>query len=569
MVIHVVAAHCVHFVMTTFRRNVSPLEVSFRRMLTLLRLCSDVLFLFICTLKSSKGQMAAKAIKVEQLKQILKLKQDGFSIKAIARHTGIARNTVKKYLSKIDAEEVSLSAAEISQLMYNQDNAPGKSERYMNLTTHFEYAETELKKTGVTRQLLWLEYKEQHPDGYNYSQYCHHFSEFLKNKEVVMHLQHKSAEMIMVDFAGKKLYYTDADSGEVVACEVFISVLPYSGVIFCLAVHSQNTSDFITCINEMLLYYGGVPLTILTDNLKTVVTRPSKYEPVFTDVCLQLSEHYSTTFSATRPYHPRDKAMVERAVMICYQNIYAALRGEVFTSLKQLNKAITQKLELLNNRSYKGSHYSRRDLFNQGEKALLKPLPSAPFTPKKSVVATVQRNYHVQLWEDRHYYSVPYRFAGKKVKVLYDSKTVEIYLEHQRIAVHTRTSFGSAYHTIPDHMPSNHQHAINIKGWTKADLLAQAMAVGPSTHAAVERILISSFYPEQNFKSAFGVLMLQRVYKKERLEAACARILNGTRVNYRLIENILKSGLDSMPPPKHEAMQLPLHANIRGAEEYL
>lgn len=519
--------------------------------------------------------MGAKPKAMEEIRSVIRLHKDGFSNYAINEHTGISLPTIRKYLTRL--KEVDLSAEELlaldiqtlSQICFPEKNASAANDRLQALFAHFEYAERELAKTGVTKQLLWIEYKEQHPDGYNYSQYCHHFSGYLKNKEVVMHLEHKAAEMIMSDFAGKKLCYTDPGSGEVVACQVFISVLPFSGLIFCLAVHSQSTQDFITCINEMLLYYRGVPLTILTDNLKTVVTRPSRYEPVFTEVCLQLSEHYSTTFSATRPYHPRDKAMVERAVMICYQHIYAPLRAQVFTSLKGLNNAILEKLELLNNRAYKGSNYSRRDLFNGSEKALLKPLPAVPFTPKKSVVATVQRNYHVQLTEDHHYYSVPYRFAGKKVKVLYDSKVVEVYLEHQRIAMHSRTSFGSAYHTIPEHMPSNHQCAINIKGWTKADLLAQAMEIGSFTHRAIERILISSFYPEQNFKSAHGVLMLEKVYGKGRLEAACARVLTGTRINYTLIKNILSSGLDKMPVPDHNIMLLPLHGNIRGAEEYL
>ena len=159
-----------------------------------------------------------------------------------------------------------------------------------------------------------------------------------------MHLHHRCGETIMVDFAGKKLGYTVPTSGEIIACQVFISVLPHSGLIFCCAVHSQTTGDFTHCINQMLFYYGGVPLTILCDNLKTAVTRPSKYEPVFTEGCYQLAEHYQTTFSATRPYHPRDKAMVERAVQICYNYIYAPLRAEIFTSLKQLNQAITEKL---------------------------------------------------------------------------------------------------------------------------------------------------------------------------------------------------------------------------------
>lgn len=513
--------------------------------------------------------MAAKAIQVELLKQILRLKQDGFSTSAIARSTGISRPTVIKYLSRLqETDPACTSTEQLAAAGYNHDSTPHKGQRYHQLREHFQYAEKELKRTGVTRQLLWIEYKELHPDGFGYSQYCYHFSEYLKNKEVVMHLEHRAAEKIMMDFAGKKLCYTNPDTGEIVACEVFVSVLPHSGLLFCYAVHSQTTGDFIICIGEMLRYFGGVPLTILCDNLKTAVTRPCRYEPLFTDVCYQLSEHYQTTFSATRPYHPRDKAMVERAVSICYNHIYATLRGEVFTSLKGLNQAIKEKLDVLNHKPYKGSAYSRRDLFEQGEKALLKPLPSAAFSPKKSVVATVQRNYHIQLSEDHHYYSVPYRYAGKKVKVLYDGKSLEIYLDQERIAVHSRSGMGSTYHTIPEHMPSHHQAALNIKGWTKADLLAQAGDIGPSTHKAVEYILCSSFYPEQNFKSAYGVLMLVKTYGVQRVEAACARVLTGTRVNYTLLKNILSCGLDQKPLQAEPVLQLPLHENIRGAEHY-
>lgn len=518
--------------------------------------------------------MGAKPKAMEDIRSVIRLHKDGFSNYAINEHTGISLPTIRKYLNRLKELDftgeqlLALDNQVLSQICFPEKIKVDVGGRLRNLHTHFEYAERELTKTGVTRQLLWIEYKEQHLDGYNYSQYCYYFNEYLKNKEVVMHLEHKAGETIMIDFAGKKLSYTDPLTGELIFCQVFVCVLPFSGLIFVHAVHSQNTQDFAQCIGEMLHYYGGAPLTILTDNLKTAVTRPSRYEPVFTEVCHQLSEHYSTTFSATRPYHPRDKAMVERAVMIAYQHIYAPLRGEVFTSLKQLNRAILGKLEALNNRPYKGSPYSRRDLFNGSEKSLLKPLPPLSFAPKKTVVATVQRNYHLQLTEDHHYYSVPYRFAGKKVKVLYDSKTVEVYLEHERIAVHARTAFGSAYHTIPDHMPSHHQYAITIKGWTKADLLAQASSIGSSTHEAIERILISSFYPEQNFKSAHGVLMLEKTYGKARLEAACKRVCTGTRINYTLIKNILSSGLDKMPLVVEPVLGLPLHDNIRGADQY-
>jgi transposase len=515
--------------------------------------------------------MAAKAIQLELLKQILRLKQDGFSVSAIARTLGLSRPTVIKYLSRLKAnaeEPAQLKDTELSQAAYNHDPIPHKGERYNRLVEHFSYAEKELTKTGVTRQLLWVEYKEQCPDGYNYSQYCYHFQEYLKNKEVVMHLEHRAGEKIRMDFAGKKLSYVDPESGEVIRCEVFVAVLPHSGLTFCYTVHSQTTGDFLHSINQMLLYFGGAPLTILCDNLKTAVTRSCRYEPVFTEVCYQLSEHYATTFSATRPYHPRDKAMVERAVNICYTHIYAPLRKEVFTSLKQLNGAIRKQLDLLNLRPYKGSSYSRRDLFFGGEQALLKPLPAEAFTPKNVVQLTVQRNYHIQLTEDHHYYSAPYRFAGKKVRVLYDSRTLEIYLGQDRIAFHFRSGTGSCYHTIQEHMPSSHRNAQDIKGFTKGDLLAQALEIGPSTHSALERILISSPYPEQNFKSAHGVLMLVRAYSKQRVEAACARVLRGTRINYTLLKNILRTGLDKKPLEPEQEVQLPLHENIRGPEHY-
>ena len=517
--------------------------------------------------------MAAKAILMEQLKQILRLRRDGFSIKAIVRQTGISRPTVKKYLARIKdtvIDESDLPAPDsktLSKTAYNNDTTALKGERYQSLLEHFGYAETEVNKTGVTKQLLWFEYKEQYPDGYNYSQYCYYFNEFVKHKEVVMHLEHVAGEQIMVDFAGKKLSYVDTSSGEIIPCHVFIAVLPHSGLVYCQAVHTQNTYDFISCINGMLKFFGGVTQTILCDNLKTAVTRPSRYEPVFTEMCYQLSEHYGTTFSATRPYKPRDKAMVERCVSIAYTNIYAPLRNLVFGSLKELNHAISEQLQKLNDKRYKGSVYSRRQLFEQYEMTLLKTLPCEPFTPKKSVQSTVQRNYHIQLSEDHRYYSVPYTYAGKKVKVLYDNKTVEIYYDHNRIAVHIRSSMARAYTTIAEHMPSNHQYAMNIKGWTKADMLARAALIGANTAKAVEHILSSSIYPEQNYKSCHGLLMLQNTFGAQRLEAACARVLQATRINYTMIKNILHAGLDKQQTLFND-VPLPDHDNIRGPQHY-
>jgi transposase len=346
-----------------------------------------------------------------------------------------------------------------------------------------------------------------------------------------------------------------------------VAILPFSGLIFCLAVASQRTADFIGCINAMLRFYAGVTITILCDNLRTAVIRPDRYEPVFTDICNQLSEHYGTTFSATRPYSPRDKAMVERAVNIVYTHVYAPLRNREFNSLEALNAAMQEQLILLNNKPYKNTPYSRWYFYEQQERSLLKLLPTEPFALKKTVQLTVQRNYHVQLSEDHRYYSVPYQHVGKKVKVFYDQRVVEVYLEGERIALHVRKSHNKAYTTLAEHMPPHHQRMQQIKGFNREDLLAQAARIGTAAVQAATLMLENSIYIEQNYKACFGMLMLQKKYGRDRLEAACSRALQGSRINYTMIKNILEAGLDKQPA-RVEDRPLPSHDNIRGKDHY-
>ena len=510
--------------------------------------------------------MAQKPIAMEQLKQVLQLHKDGISIREIARRVGIDRNTVRKYLSRLKAEE-SISEGGLAEQAYDNDLLELEAERLRQITLHFTGAEKELSKTGVTRQLLWQEYLEQHPDGYSYSRYCYHLQQYLKNRDLSMHLEYEPADTIMIDFAGKKQHYRDPATGEQIPCEVFVAILPFSGLIFCLAVASQRTADFIRCINAMLRFYAGVTITILCDNLRTAVIRPDRYEPVFTDLCNQLSEHYDTTFSATRPYSPRDKAMVERAVNIVYTHVYAPLRNREFNSLEALNAAMQEQLILLNNKPYKNTPYSRWYFYEQQERSLLKLLPTEPFALKKTVQLTVQRNYHVQLSEDHRYYSVPYQHVGKKVKVFYDQQVVEVYLEGERIALHVRKSHNKAYTTLAEHMPPHHQRMQQIKGFNREDLLAQAARIGTAAVQAATLMLENSIYVEQNYKACFGMLMLQKKYGRDRLEAACSRALHGSRINYTMIKNILDAGLDKQPA-RVEDRPLPSHDNIRGKDHY-
>ena len=204
---------------------------------------------------------------------------------------------------------------------------------------------------------------------------------------------------------------------------------------------------------------------------------------------------------------------------------------------------------------------------------MLKPLPPEPFRVKKGKQVTVQSNYAIQLTDNMHYYTVPYQYVGYKVWVSYDSRTVEVFCKNERIAFHVRSSDEPKFNRIHEHMPANHQHMVELRGWTVEKLLGKAGWVGEYTRQAADRLLHSSIYPEQNYKACHAMIRLQDAYGKDRLEAACRRAANVPRPTLKMIRNILKAGLDKQPllfdeEPDEQEEQLPDHDNIRGAENY-
>lgn len=521
--------------------------------------------------------MAQKPIDMNLAKQVQQLGNDGVPIKEIVRRVGISRKTVKKYLrlmkalpQQVEGGQASIvTDTQLAAAIYDGDVVPVLGKRMEDLAKHFEYAKNERHKTGVNKQIRWIEYVEQYPDGYKYSQYCNLFMKYLKSTDPAFHCAYEPGELTQIDFAGKKLLYVDKATGEVTGCEVFVATLPYSGLIFCLAVLSQKTRDFACCINEMVKYIGGLTKTILCDNVKTAVTKSDKYEPVFTEICHQLSDHYNTTFSATRPAKPTDKAMVEKAVNIVYTNIYAPLRKEVPGSLEELNRLIRKWLDILNLKPYKSSSESRRDIFMRQESQLLKLLPETPYLLKTCRKVTVQRNYYVRLPDNQHYYSVPYEHVGRMVLAYFNQRTVEIYYNYERIAFHVRNSTEPKYNRIHEHMPAHHQHMVAARGWTIEDLLKQAACVGEYTLQTADRIIHGSIHPEQNFKTCNAMIGLQKKYSMQRLEAACQRAGNVKRPTLRLIRTILAKGLDKQPLLFDEDdFKIPVHANIRGSGNY-
>ena len=312
------------------------------------------------------------------------------------------------------------------------------ADRRAPLDAFFPYVEKELQRTGVTRHLLWQEYQRRDTPRISYARFCVHFRQWQQQQQVTMHLEHKAGDKLMVDFTGKKLYVVDPTTGEVRSAEVFVAMLAASQYTYVEAVADQTLGSFLKALENALYFCGGVPQAIVPDNLKAAVTKANRYEPLLNQTIEDFSYYYATVIVPTRPYKPRDKALVEGAVKIVYTRIFAPLRDQAFTSIGALNKAIRPLLDTYNNLSFKGRQQSRWERFTGLEQSVLQPLPRQRYEYKKFAKATVYKSSHVWLGEDKHYYSVPYRYISKKVRISYTTSLVEVYYQHERIAAHPR-----------------------------------------------------------------------------------------------------------------------------------
>jgi transposase len=523
--------------------------------------------------------MANTTKNMQQIRHILQLRAQGIGIREIVQRCGISRPTVRVYLRRWEAMGLPWDALHtlddegLGALMYQEAAPAVDPARWEVLQARLPTILRELGRVGVTRQLLWEEYRRDHPQGYAYTQFCQHLRAFGQRRDAVMHFDHKAGERLLIDFAGKKLSYVDVQSGELLEGEVLVAVLPFSNFCYVEAVRSQRLEDFLGAIANALAYLGGVPQAALIDNLKSGVIKPDRYEPTLTELLEQLSVHYGCTFMATRVAKPRDKATVERSVQIVYERVYAPMRNEAPTSLSALNAAIRQRLDAHHARPFQQRREEcRQSLFDAVERPTLRPLPRTAFEVKYSGSYKVQRNYHVQLGCDRHFYSVPYAHIGQQVLVVYTRDTVEIYADQRRIAFHARDRRAHAYTTLAEHMPPNHQHYTQIKGYSGQYFQERAARIGGACMAVVEALLSAKIFHEQAYNSCLGLLRLADKFTPERLERACSRALRAAKPSYLMVLNILRNNLDQLErpvdPSQHVSRTPSDHANVRGPQAY-
>jgi transposase len=513
--------------------------------------------------------MANQRIAMRKVKRLFQLHSQGVSRRKISVQLDLSRNTVNKYIDffesyRLNAHEVAQMSVEELQALFVSGQSP-KSERLQTLERYFPYFDRELKKTGVTRHLLWEEYIARHPDGFMLTQFKYWYRRWCEQLSPVMHFVHKAGDKLFVDYTGKKLPLVDEHTGEVREVEVFVAVLGSSQMTYAEASESQKKEDFISSIENALWFYGGVPQGIVTDNLKAAVTQSSRYEPTLNETFADFAEHYQTTILPTRAYKPRDKAIVENTVRIVYSRVFAKVRHTIFHSLEALNATIAELLVAHNQTSFRGRDYSRASLFAELEKEQLHSLPPQRFAMKSYYQGTVHKNGHIYLGKDKHYYSVPFTYIGRKVRIISSPSSVEVYHNQMRIALHPRKRQPYGYTTLEEHMPAHHRF---VKEWSSEKFITWAASVGKECEQYIGKILDKKQHPEQSYKSCLGVLQLEKKVGKERLNNACKRALDYQAYNYKMILRILEKGWDSVEDTPEEAPEVPPHQNIRGSNYY-
>ena len=512
--------------------------------------------------------MPAKRLSMRKIKEVLRLKWgSGLSNRKIAASCGISRPTVSEYLRRAESASVrwplpdDLDDTHLERLLFPPPPDLPPRQRGM---PDWATIQSELKHQGVTLFLLWQEYRQAHPDGYQYSWFCEHYRAWRGKLDLVMRQDHRAGEKLFVDYAGQTVPVIDRTTGEIRQAQIFVAVMGASNYTYAEATWTQSLPDWIGSHVRTFKFLGGVPELVVPDNLRAGVSKAHRYEPDANPTYQDMASHYGVAILPTRVRKPRDKAKVESGVLVVERWILACLRHRQFFSLAELNTAIAELLDKLNERPFKKLPGCRREHFEQLDQPVLHSLPLEPYAYAEWKKARVHIDYHVAV--DGHFYSVPYTLVKKEVEVRITRHTVECFYRGNRVASHKRSGQKGHHTTLTAHMPESHRQAGE---WSPERFQRWASKTGPATEKLIQVVLGSRRHPQQAYRSCLGILRLGKAYGEERLEAACRRALLLGSCRYKSIESILKHRLDEQALETQQELALPdTHDNIRGPAYY-
>lgn len=507
--------------------------------------------------------MAQQRLSVRKIREVLRLRfEAGLSERQVASALAIARSTVQECLRRCREGGIGWPPpAELDEVALQARLYPAQAVAPAFPMPDFGRVHAELQRKGVTRRLLWQEYRAAHPDGCEYSAFCDHYQIWASGQEAVLRRAHAAGDKLFVDYAGATKEVIDPKTGEVREAQIFVAVLGHSSYTYAEATWTQSAGDWIGSHVRAFGFFGGSPAAVVPDNLKSGVTKPDRYDPDLNPAYEEFARHYSLAILPARVRKPRDKAAVESGVLLVERWILARLRDATFFSLAALNDAVRTLVVELNAKPFQKREGSRASVFAEIERPALRPLPAAPYeygTWKKS---KVHIDYHVEI--DRRYYSVPHELIGRTVEVRLTVTALEIFYRGRRVAIHLKSPIRGSFTTIPEHRPPRHRAVVEL---SHERLLREAEKIGPSTAAVIRRQVHARVHPEQTLRRSLGILRLAKDFDAVRLEAACERALILGSTGYTTLRGLIKA-----PPQQTDlpGLSIPAHDNVRGPSYYL
>jgi transposase len=497
---------------------------------------------------------------VRKIREVLRLKAEGFSDRQIAVSIGSARSTVQECIRRArDAGLLWPLPSEIDESVLHAQLYRRAVPLSRTPQPDFAHLHRELSRRGVTRLLLWEEYKAAHAGGWQYSVFCDQYRRWLARQELVLRQDHVPGDKLFVDYAGQTVPIVDRHTGESRSAQIFVAVLGCSNLTHAEASWTQGAADWLGSHVRALQYLGGVPRAIVPDNLKSGVKKAHRYEPEINPAYQDFAEHYGVAILPARVRKPRDKAKVETGVLVVERWILARLRNRVFFSLGELNAVIRELLERLNSRAFKKIEGCRRSRFEQLERPALRPLPARGYEFGEWKKAKVYPDYHIEV--GRAYYSVPYALIGERVDVRLTAQGIEVFHAGRLVAAHARASARGQRSTRRAHRPERH---VAIIDRTLQSTLARAAAIGVSTAEVIRQQARRRVHPEETLRSSQGILRLARDFSPVQLERACERALALQSYSYRAVRTLIQT---PEAPATRPALDLP-HENLRGAKYF-
>lgn len=509
---------------------------------------------------------------MSRIKEVLRLKyHNDLSSRQIMSLTGISKTTASGYISRFKKSGLEIEAAlgmsdrDLSRIFYPELKQNRESKRKETPEPDWNYIRSELSNKGMTKQLLWEEYREQHPDGYGLTQFKVHYARYIQQINPSMRQIHYAGDKLFVDFSGLTMDIADSITGEIKKAQIFVSVLGASGYTFVHAVSTQSTRDFIECHNNALTFYGGSPNIIVPDNLKAAVISNKKGNVQLNESYGDMGKHYGCAIVPARPYKPQDKSKAELGVKGIQRWILSKLRNHTFFDIDELNDAISKLLDGYNSKVIKRVGKSKKELFEEIDKPALKPLPANSYQYREHKRLTVGIDYHVEV--DGNGYSVPYTYKSKKVDVWYSTTSVTVSYKGEVIASHKRNYGAYNDSTKIEHMPKSHQY--QYEKWNPGRIVNWAASIGANTTALMKRIMESRSHPVRGYKSCMAILNFSYHYPQEELELVCKKANEINAMSVASIESMLKRKTylqDEIYEPANNTLNN--HENIRGSSYY-